>query len=316
MLERLLPELLLPGRLLQGLVVSSFLYGCATFPESREATLPRPSQNGRVNIESLNRIFDRYGKSIAWAAAKHNIDAGLIAAVIRYESNGNSEAISDTGCTGLMQICAGSALQPVEYVCQQNRQLGPRECYFKKLPKEEREKRMEQGAGPFWYVPCRKNVGCVVDDRFYPWKNLEGGIKVLKGKIAHYRGKYDDYLRFSLAAYNAGPGIIDTGIKETGEKNPSWEKVYSKITLSTFRQFRDYNKRTDDEIERKIAALDNYVAKIYGVYWAYREQRELEQQEKTEGLVERTNGEENKDKDKDKEKNKREIGENGEVPVG
>ena len=50
-------------------------------------------------------------KLIANAGAKHNIDADLLAAVVRAESGNHPNAVSRTGARGLMQLMPGTARQ-------------------------------------------------------------------------------------------------------------------------------------------------------------------------------------------------------------
>ena len=43
------------------------------------------------------------------AGAQHNIDADLLASVVKAESGGNVRAVSRTGARGLMQLMPGTA---------------------------------------------------------------------------------------------------------------------------------------------------------------------------------------------------------------
>jgi len=49
------------------------------------------------------------GEMLARAGARHNIDADLLASVVKAESNGNTRAVSRAGAEGLMQLMPGTA---------------------------------------------------------------------------------------------------------------------------------------------------------------------------------------------------------------
>lgn len=49
------------------------------------------------------------GQMLTWAGAQHNIDADLLASVIKAESNGNTLAVSRAGAQGLMQLMPATA---------------------------------------------------------------------------------------------------------------------------------------------------------------------------------------------------------------
>jgi len=51
------------------------------------------------------------GEMLARAGAQHNIDADLLASVVRAESNGNARAVSRAGAEGLMQLMPATASQ-------------------------------------------------------------------------------------------------------------------------------------------------------------------------------------------------------------
>ena len=49
------------------------------------------------------------GEMLARAGAQHNIDADLLASVVKAESNGNARAVSRAGAEGLMQLMPATA---------------------------------------------------------------------------------------------------------------------------------------------------------------------------------------------------------------
>lgn len=51
------------------------------------------------------------GEMLASAGQQHNIDADLLASIVKAESNGQTRAVSRTGAQGLMQLMPGTARQ-------------------------------------------------------------------------------------------------------------------------------------------------------------------------------------------------------------
>jgi Rod binding domain-containing protein len=76
-------------------------------PSFREIEASR-SRRMRLNQEAPSstesRIARDYGPHIRRAARRHRLDPALILAVIRNESNGRPEAVSEAGAKGLMQL--------------------------------------------------------------------------------------------------------------------------------------------------------------------------------------------------------------------
>lgn len=74
------------------------------------ATLQHPSpnrhtasgQDQKLNSADLNQMLARAGQT-------HNVDADLLASVVKAESDGNTRAVSRTGAQGLMQLMPATA---------------------------------------------------------------------------------------------------------------------------------------------------------------------------------------------------------------
>lgn len=61
-----------------------------------------PLGNGSVRASAFDEMIEE-------AARRHQVDAGLVKAVIQVESNFNPEAVSHAGAKGLMQLMDGTA---------------------------------------------------------------------------------------------------------------------------------------------------------------------------------------------------------------
>jgi soluble lytic murein transglycosylase-like protein len=60
------------------------------------------SQDKKLSSADLNQMLARAGQT-------HNVDADLLASVVKAESNGNTRAVSRTGAQGLMQLMPATA---------------------------------------------------------------------------------------------------------------------------------------------------------------------------------------------------------------
>ena len=75
-------------------------------PAALPPALPQPAHAASSPLTSAEM-----GEMLARAGAQHNIDADLLASVVRAESNGNARAVSRAGAEGLMQLMPGTASQ-------------------------------------------------------------------------------------------------------------------------------------------------------------------------------------------------------------
>jgi hypothetical protein len=68
------------------------------------APVPEPAIDTKLSPADLNEI-------LAKAGGEHNLDADLLASLVKAESGGNAHAVSRTGARGLMQLMPGTAAE-------------------------------------------------------------------------------------------------------------------------------------------------------------------------------------------------------------
>jgi lysophospholipase L1-like esterase len=196
-------------------------------------------------------------------------------AIIGPESRGDPNAISGSGCAGVMQVCKTSASNIyIQVQCDQRN--GKSKC--------DKNSCVNNG-GYNWCNTCNSNdANCVQDDRFDPVKNIKAGIKVIKDKKKSVTRCVagEDLIKCQSSAYNAGASVVNLAIQRTGKSNPTWNEVYQIYQRDNVELFRsassNYKKGVfvGEEgaqiIRQKISATPNYVNKIYRNYQIFKNQ--------------------------------------------
>ena len=168
-------------------------------------TLPtRPI--GKTDVERIAFIINTYGDTIKKYCEPLGIPEALMVGLIMQESGGDWSQISWTGCAGLNQFCYKTA-QGFEV--------------FQKL-----QKCNCQGKSCTYGIAACNELN---DDRFNTDKSINAGCKLLSQDINYFKGKTSK-VEFGIASYNGGSGTIEQAIARTGESDPSWELVSSRIT--------------------------------------------------------------------------------------
>jgi soluble lytic murein transglycosylase-like protein len=71
-------------------------------PPSASAPTSRPRSDAKLTPADLHLMLTDAGE-------QHNVDADLLASIVKAESNGNARAVSHAGARGLMQLMPGTA---------------------------------------------------------------------------------------------------------------------------------------------------------------------------------------------------------------
>ncbi len=217
-----------------------------TSPQTTPVQAPAKVIYGKSALAEY--IYTNYGSIIDSEVKKYNnplLTSSLIAGIIAQESKGDPYVISWSGCAGLMQFCAPTARSALF------------NGIFTKVTTCGCNGKVRR-AGQY---PCK--CGTSNDDRFNTQLSIAAGTKYMNYFLTSF-SKYDDRIKFSIAAYNGGEGTIRKAIAATGKSNPSWDEVKVKIT---------WNGRQDDPKVREIVNYVDYVIYYKGAYEGYLKSR-------------------------------------------
>jgi soluble lytic murein transglycosylase-like protein len=165
----------------------------------RAAMAPSPAATGE------QPLMDRWDPLI-WEIAEEDADTfAKVKAFMWVESAGRQFAVSRTGCSGLMQFCAGTARsQPYRrvfgtgqvYVCQCDGHC--------EVPRETRRS-LETG-DPDGMQRAVESFPCdMTDARFHPRRSLTAG----RLYIDRLDERFDGNLYLMYIGYNSGPAVAD-----------------------------------------------------------------------------------------------------------
>jgi len=221
----------------------------ATSPTTQKEDVARPSENlptlasgapPTASQHKLTQTWQRMNR-LGWdqyvikAASDYGLSQALLLGVITQESVGDPDAISGTGCAGLMQICKQTGedaptLRGHMTTCGYNCKLGTCAC-------------------------TKEN-----DFRFDPERNVQAGAYTFNRKIGQFN-QYTDRLAFGIAAYNGGEGVIKAAIEAIGDSNPSWNDVatYLHKHPEVLARFKDFRTWSDAQRSEKVTQITEYI---------------------------------------------------------
>lgn len=178
----------------------------ASMQAARSAAEEVSHYYGRDSVQSANAKIiaanarghqasqDEVDQSIVMAAARHNVDPNLVRAVIKVESNFNSNAVSNKGAMGLMQLMPKTA-----------RQLNVKNPF-------DPQQNVEAGVKHLKYL--LENYGGDVNLTLAAYNAGEGAVARSSG-VPHF-AETQDYVRKITNLYYGGFDLTPSG----GSKNP------------------------------------------------------------------------------------------------
>ncbi len=200
------------------------------------------------------------------AAQTEGVEVKFALALVSAESNGNPNAISLTGCAGLMQICTGSSPNNIIKVqCGQRGFNTPQLCNPDSCdPKKN-----------LCDLCSQRIQNCVQDDRFNPAKNIQAGVRILKQneRFGNLCKDGVDAMKCQWVAYNAGGGIIQKAANAAAKANnekPTWDEISDQLTRELFKNTPGYTTWDDNQIDTKIKEARSHADRTYAYYLAYK----------------------------------------------
>lgn len=220
--------------------VPVLIFGCfdGSFTGKNDEIFIQEEIRTKLDNKSL-AILNKYGKTIRKYANKYGVDWRLVVAVMKVESRFDHSAESYMGAKGFMQI----------------------------MPATQSE------------LADKMGIDDVVLDN--PHGNIRGGIYYLARLYKQYGNQglsEENQLKFTLAAYNAGPGRINDAQKmaEYVNDNPKeWKSVKNSLSLlskkySSLHRFVWNEKKPTSGYFRGWKQTSNYVESVVNSYTDYK----------------------------------------------
>jgi membrane-bound lytic murein transglycosylase F len=172
------------------------IFGCfdGSFSEKSDKIFIQEEVRTKLDQKSLT-ILNKYGKTIRSYSNRYGVDWRLVVAVMKVESRFNHSAESEKGAKGLMQI----------------------------MPTTQNE--------------IADKIGMESEAFDGPHGNIRGGIFYLAQLYKQFGNdglSEENQLKFTLAAYNAGPGRINDAKKMAAYVNDNpkeWNSVKNSLSL-------------------------------------------------------------------------------------
>lgn len=216
------------------------IFGCfnTSFTGKDEKIFIQEEVRTKLDNKSL-AILNKYGNTIRKYSEKYGVDWRLVIAVMKVESQFNHSAESHRGAKGLMQIM------------------------------------------PITQLELADKIG-LDSSRFEdPHGNIQGGIYYLSALYRQFKEQglsEENQIKFTLAAYNAGPGRINDAQKmaEYVNDNPKeWKSIKNSLSLlskkySSLHRFVWEEQKPTSGYFKGWKETSNYVETVLTYYNEYK----------------------------------------------
>jgi membrane-bound lytic murein transglycosylase F len=215
------------------------IFGCfdGSFTSKSDIILIQEEVRTKLDQKSLV-ILNKYGKTIRTYSNRYGIDWRLVVAVMKVESRFDHLAESERGAKGLMQIM------------------------------------------PATQIEIADKIGVETESFDDPHGNIRGGIYYLAQLYRQFENvglSKENQLKFTLAAYNAGPGRINDAQKMAiyvNDNPKEWNSIKNSLSLLSkkysslhkfvweerkpaYGYFKDW-KQTSNYVESVMIYYDDY----------------------------------------------------------
>jgi membrane-bound lytic murein transglycosylase F len=220
--------------------VPFLVFGCfdGSFTGKNDTIFIQEEVRTKLDQKSLV-ILNKYGKTIRYYADRYGVDWRLVVAVMKVESRFDHSAESHKGARGFMQI----------------------------MPSTQDE--------------IAETFGVESEAFDDPTGNIQGGIYYLARLYKQYGDdglSEENRVKFTLAAYNAGPGRINDARKMAAYVNDDpreWKSVKNSLPLlskkySSLHKFVWAERKPSKGYFKGWKETSNYVESVMGFYGEYR----------------------------------------------